>query len=168
MSIRCLCGRECRHWIGPPAQVTLVGQPITALEGLRCREKETMRRLASMGCDPEEVPQAAHARCRADSGTVTGGSRGRGAPLGRPQDVGAIAAARGLSEADIAAAVKTNVPTGAMDDYIMFSSGGHSGQVLVIGIPPMRLLKVVGPATLLGWIVGAYVAGSGFFRRIDC
>ncbi len=55
-------------------------------------------------------------------------------------DIGDIAQARGLSEADIAAAVKTYVPTGQMDEYVMFASGGQSGLALVIGIPSLRLL----------------------------
>ena len=66
-------------------------------------------------------------------------------------NVGDIAAARGLSEADIEAAVKTFVPTGGRDDYVMFASGGHSGQVLVIGVPSMRLLKVIGVFTPEPW-----------------
>jgi nitrous-oxide reductase len=43
--------------------------------------------------------------------------------------------ARGLSEADVAAALKTYTPTGKFDEYLTFASGGHSGQVLVIGVP---------------------------------
>jgi len=58
---------------------------------------------------------------------------------------------RGLSEADVEAALKTYVPTGGRDEYIMFGSGGHSGQVLVIGVPSMRLLKVIGVFTPEPW-----------------
>jgi len=54
---------------------------------------------------------------------------------------GEIAQNRGLSPSDVEAALKTYVPTGKYDDYLMFASGGHSGQVLVIGVPSMRLLK---------------------------
>jgi nitrous oxide reductase len=43
-------------------------------------------------------------------------------------DVGAIARERGLSDADILAAVKTYQPTGKLDEYLMFGSGGHSGR----------------------------------------
>ena len=71
-------------------------------------------------------------------------------------DIGAIAQARGLSEADIIAAVKTYQPTGRMDDYLMFASGGHSGQVLVIGVPSMRLLKVIAAFTPEPWQGYAY------------
>jgi nitrous-oxide reductase len=65
--------------------------------------------------------------------------------------VSAIARERGLTEADIVAAVKTFQPTGKMDDYILFGSGGHSGQVLVIGVPSMRLLKVIAAFTPEPW-----------------
>lgn len=65
--------------------------------------------------------------------------------------VGGVAEARELSEADVLAAAKTYVPTGRMDEYLMFSSGGQSGQVLVIGIPSMRLLKVIGVFTPEPW-----------------
>ena len=73
-------------------------------------------------------------------------------------DINAIAAERGLTPADIEAAVRTFTPTGMMDEYIMFSSGGHSGQMFVIGMPSMRLLKVVGvftPEPWQGWGYGA-------------
>lgn len=51
--------------------------------------------------------------------------------------------ARKLTEADIAAAAKTYTPTGKLDEYYMFASGGHSGQVVVIGVPSMRILKYI-------------------------
>jgi nitrous-oxide reductase len=58
-------------------------------------------------------------------------------------DIAALMRARNLSEADVTAALKTYTPTGARDEYLMFASGGHSGQVIVIGLPSMRLLKVI-------------------------
>lgn len=67
------------------------------------------------------------------------------------QDLGSVAEARGLSETDVLAAAKTYVPTGKMDEYLMFASGGQSGQVLVIGVPSMRLLKVIGVFTPEPW-----------------
>jgi nitrous-oxide reductase len=73
-------------------------------------------------------------------------------------DAAAIAQQRGLTPDDVIAALKTYVPTGKYDEYVMFSSGGHSGQVLVIGIPSMRLLKVIGvftPEPWQGWGYGA-------------
>ena len=47
---------------------------------------------------------------------------------------------RNLSQQDLLAAAKTYVPTGKRDEFIAFSSGGQSGQVLVYGIPSMRIL----------------------------
>ncbi len=70
---------------------------------------------------------------------------------GGATDVSGIARERGLTDADIVAAVKTFMPTGKKDDYLMFSSGGHSGQVLVIGLPSMRLLKVIAAFTPEPW-----------------
>jgi nitrous-oxide reductase len=74
--------------------------------------------------------------------------------------VGDLARERGLSEADIVAALKTYQPTGQMDEYVMFSSGGHSGQVLVIGVPSMRLLKVIAVFTPEPWQGFGYGAGG--------
>ncbi|UCH60645.1 MAG: Sec-dependent nitrous-oxide reductase [Anaerolineales bacterium] len=89
------------------------------------------------------------------------GACGGGAPtpssdLG--EDASAIADARGLTPDDVTAALKTYIPTGQHDEYIMFSSGGHSGQLAVIGMPSMRLLKLVGvftPEPWQGWGYGA-------------
>jgi len=58
---------------------------------------------------------------------------------------------RGLTEKDVLAAAKTYVPTGKRDEYIVFSSGGQSGQVIVYGIPSMRLLKYIGVFTPEPW-----------------
>jgi hypothetical protein len=49
------------------------------------------------------------------------------------------------------AALKTYVPGGWKDEFVMISSGGHSGQVLVIGVPSMRLLKVIAVFTPEPW-----------------
>jgi nitrous-oxide reductase len=78
-----------------------------------------------------------------------GGAQQGGALIS--DDPMAIARARGLSPADVVAAVKTYQPTGKHDEYILFASGGHSGQVLVIGVPSMRLLKVIGVFTPEPW-----------------
>jgi nitrous-oxide reductase len=64
-----------------------------------------------------------------------------GGPL--PQGALEIAQARGLSPADITAALKTYMPTGRFDEYLLFLSGGHSGQLIVVGVPSMRILKNV-------------------------
>ncbi len=62
-----------------------------------------------------------------------------------------IAAERDLSPQDVEAALKTYIPSGKHDEYLMFSSGGHSGQVFVIGVPSMRLLKVIAAFTPEPW-----------------
>jgi nitrous-oxide reductase len=50
----------------------------------------------------------------------------------------------GAVTSDIAvAAQKTYVPPGDLDEFYMFSSGGHSGQIYVYGIPSMRHLATI-------------------------
>ncbi len=79
---------------------------------------------------------------------------------GLSADAAAIARERGLSPDDITAALKTYVPTGIHDEYVIVSSGGHSGQMLVIGVPSMRLLKVIGVFTPEPWQGWGYGAGN--------
>src|SRR5688572_11148043 len=62
-----------------------------------------------------------------------------------------LAQARGLSPDDAARAVKTFVPPGGRDEYMLFASGGHSGQVHVIGVPSMRLMKTIAVFTPEPW-----------------
>jgi nitrous-oxide reductase len=68
---------------------------------------------------------------RLGSSTSTGGS------------LADAASARGLSGAEAEAALATFVAPGAHDDYLIFASGGHSGQLHVIGVPSMQLLKTI-------------------------
>ncbi|MDD2384371.1 MAG: Sec-dependent nitrous-oxide reductase [Sulfurospirillaceae bacterium] len=58
---------------------------------------------------------------------------------------------RGLSEADVVRAAKTYNPTGVHDKYMVFSSGGQSGQMMVYGVPSMRLLKYIAVFTPEPW-----------------
>ncbi len=58
---------------------------------------------------------------------------------------------RGLTQKDILAAAKTYTPSGGRDEFIVFSSGGQSGQVIVYGIPSMRILKYIGVFTPEPW-----------------
>jgi nitrous-oxide reductase len=62
-----------------------------------------------------------------------------------------LAQSRGLSPEDAARALKTFVPPGGRDEYMLFASGGHSGQVHVIGVPSMRLLKTIAVFTPEPW-----------------
>ncbi len=59
--------------------------------------------------------------------------------------------ARGLSEADVTAALKTYTPTGKRDEFLLFASGGHGGNLIVIGVPSMRILKYIGVFTPEPW-----------------
>jgi len=102
------------------------------------------------------------------------GCRNNGQPAagngasGLPSDAAALAAERGLTPDDIYGALKTYMPTGQHDPYIMISSGGQSGQVYVIGVPSMRLLKAIGVFTPEPWQGYGYgghgdeVLASGF------
>jgi nitrous-oxide reductase len=59
--------------------------------------------------------------------------------------------ARGLEEKHVLAALKTYTPTGKHDEYYIFASGGHGGNLIVIGVPSMRILKYVGVFTPEPW-----------------
>ena len=52
--------------------------------------------------------------------------------------------ARGLSDSDVLAAVKTFMPRGGRDEYFGFAGTGNSGTMIVYGIPSMRIYKYVG------------------------
>jgi nitrous-oxide reductase len=61
----------------------------------------------------------------------------------------------------------TYTPSGKMDDYVMFASGGHSGQMLVIGMPSMRLLRVISVFTPEPWQGWGYGAGNDVLEQGD-
>jgi len=88
-------------------------------------------------------------------GPGEGGDTGGGAlapPAGNGNgSMAELMKARGLSEADVNAALQTYTPTGGRDEYLLFASGGHSGQVMVIGLPSMRILKVIAVFTPEPW-----------------
>ena len=99
------------------------------------------------------IAAAAFVGCENEHEKQQGGGGGNqpSANLGASQSVQDLMKARGLSEADVEAALKTYVPSGKMDDYYIFASGGQSGNVDVIGVPSMRLLKVIGVFTPESW-----------------
>lgn len=78
------------------------------------------------------------------------GCSGRAGRAGT-SDLLQLAQSRGLSPEDAARAVKTFVPPGGRDEYMLFASGGHSGQVHVVGVPSMRLLKTIAVFTPEPW-----------------
>ena len=67
------------------------------------------------------------------------------------EDLQKVMKARGLSEIDVIRAAKTYNPSGGRDEFIVFSSGGQSGQVIVYGVPSMRLLKYIAVFTPEPW-----------------
>ncbi len=81
-----------------------------------------------------------------------------------PTGLQAIIERRGLTPDHAEAALKTYVPGGGRDEFIMFASGGHSGQVLVIGVPSMRILKIIAVFTPEPW--QGYGYGSVETERI--
>lgn len=86
---------------------------------------------------------------------------------GLPIDAANLARDRGFSQDDIYAALKTYMPTGEYDPYMMFASGGQSGQVLVIGVPSMRILKIIGVFTPEPWQGYGYGAGNEILAAGD-
>ena len=87
---------------------------------------------------------AASVSCGGGSSKKDSGSTGSA-------DLDAIAKDRGLTPEDMKHALKQFVPPGKFDDYVMFASGGHSGQVFAIGMPSMRLLKSIAVFTPEPW-----------------
>lgn len=66
-------------------------------------------------------------------------------------DLDRVMKERNLSEKDVLAAAKTYQPSGRKDDFMVFSSGGQSGQVIVYGVPSMRIYKYIGVFTPEPW-----------------
>jgi nitrous-oxide reductase len=89
-----------------------------------------------------------------------GGAPTQPPAAGVPVDAAAVIADRGLTPDDVYAAVSTYMPSGQTDPYILLSSGGQSGQVYVIGVPSMRILKEIAVFTPQSW-QGYGFGGSG-------
>ncbi|MFO0696986.1 MAG: Sec-dependent nitrous-oxide reductase [Polyangiales bacterium] len=85
--------------------------------------------------------------------TACGSGGGTQAPAagGSGRSVQELMRARNLSEQDVQNALATYTPTGRRDEFVMFASGGHGGNMIVIGIPSMRILKYVGVFTPEPW-----------------
>ena len=71
-----------------------------------------------------------------DQGAQEPAGSGETASVDLSGDASAIAEARGLTPDDVLAALKTYTPSGVHDEYVMFASGGHSGQVSSSGSRP--------------------------------
>lgn len=63
----------------------------------------------------------------------------------------ALAEARGMSVEQAEGAIKAHTPPGEHDPYILVSSGGHSGNIHLVGVPSMRLLKTIPLFTPESW-----------------
>ena len=72
-----------------------------------------------------------------------------------------VANDRKLNMDDLLSAAKTFMPSGRHDDYVLFASGGQSGQVFAIGVPSMRLLRSIAVFTPESW------QGYGFGGQDD-
>ena len=91
-----------------------------------------------------------------------GGGGGGGGASGLSGQAQKVAEQRKLSPDDVTRAVKTFVPPGMpdMDTHMLFSSGGHGGQILVMGVPSLKLHKVIGVFAPEPWQGHGYGADS--------
>lgn len=115
--------------------------------------------MAWTGCDraPEDgAPTAAPTAAQPAAATGGGGSL-----------ADQIAKERNLTPDDVSAALKTYMPSGRHDDYVLFASGGHSGQVFAIGVPSMRLLKTIAVFTPEPWQGYGYGTGEKILEEGD-
>jgi nitrous-oxide reductase len=90
-------------------------------------------------------------------GRLTGGLGGGGA-------LAAVADARGMTAAEAEGALKAFTPPGKYDEYILVGSGGHSGNVHLVGVPSMRLLKTIPVFTPESW--SGYGQGADWSEHI--
>jgi nitrous-oxide reductase len=92
--------------------------------------------------------------------SCAGSKQAGGAAATGGQTVDSVMAERNLTPDDAVAALKTYMPSGRHDDYITFASGGHSGQIFVIGVPSMRLLRSIAVFTPEPWQGWGYGSGN--------
>ena len=91
------------------------------------------------------------AAAAAIAGVALAAACGAGGNASGGASVQSLMKERNLTDADVTAALKTYTPTGRTDPFVMFASGGHSGQVIAIGVPSMRILKYIGVFTPEPW-----------------
>jgi len=72
-------------------------------------------------------------------------------PLHAQETVEGVMKARGLTDKDKLAAVKTFMPRGGRDEYFGIVGTGNSGTMIVYGVPSMRIYKYVGVFTPEPW-----------------
>jgi nitrous-oxide reductase len=93
---------------------------------------------------------------------------GSAVSLNLPGEVDRLIKDRDLKPDDVVAALATFQPSGRHDEYYMFASGGHSGQVHVVGIPSMRILRTIpvySPDPWSGYGFGVKEPALGEYNR---
>ncbi|MBI3268045.1 MAG: Sec-dependent nitrous-oxide reductase [Planctomycetes bacterium] len=102
-----------------------------------------------------------------------GGAPGAPAVAAATGQAGAIIQNRGLSPEEVEAALRTYPRPGKFDDeFFAFLSGGHAGNVLVVGLPSMRILKTIpvySADSWQGWQTGSdeskEIVQEGYFFK---
>lgn len=97
--------------------------------------------------------------CGGEDDSDAGGTTYTGDAGGMPA-LADVMNSRGLTPDDVLAAAKTYVPSGEHDEAIIFASGGHSGQMYLIGVPSMRQLRTIGVFTPEPWQGWGYGVGN--------
>lgn len=115
--------------------------------------------LTAAGCDRDDDFDDEPGVSAAPAAATGGGEAG--------SEADRIARARNLTPDDVAAALKTYTPSGRIDEYILFASGGHSGQAFVIGVPSMRLLRTIAVFTPEPWQGYGYGVGNDILAQGD-
>lgn len=86
------------------------------------------------------------------------------AGLGGAGQLGQVAEQRGMTVEEAEGALKAFTPPGKFDEYVLVSSGGHSGNVHLVGVPSMRLLKTIPVFTPESW--SGYGQGADWSETI--
>ncbi len=96
------------------------------------------------------------------------GSHQQGGPApGGASTLEEVALRRNLTPDEAQGALETYVPPGKYDEFVMFTSGGHSGSIYLVGIPSLRMLKeipVYAPNSWQGWAQGTE-EGTGVLQE---
>src|SRR3970040_323158 len=90
-------------------------------------------------------------------GRVSGGLGGAG-------NLSQIAEQRGLTADEAEGALKAFTAPGKYDEYVMVSSSGQSGNLYLVGVPSMRLLKTIPVFTPESW--SGYGQGADWSEKI--
>jgi nitrous-oxide reductase len=95
--------------------------------------------------------------CGADRGSSAPGGGNSDHSMAAPLE--RIALEHNLNPEEARVALETFTPPGRYDELTMFTSGGHSGSIYVIGVPSLRMLKeipVFSPNSWQGWAQGTH------------